>query len=57
MQVNVVHSPHFYLSKDWESKVVERLCTFEINGVKGWGAAEWQYRNIDGKNVPDFKEN
>ncbi|XP_044271324.1 uncharacterized protein LOC123015587 isoform X2 [Tribolium madens] len=46
MQVNVLHSPHFYISKDWESKVVERLCTFEINGMKGWGAAEWQYRNV-----------
>ncbi|KAJ3642305.1 hypothetical protein Zmor_025104 [Zophobas morio] len=54
IQVNVLYSPHFYISKDWESKVVERLCTFEVNGLKGWGAAEWQYRNVDEKNVPDY---
>ncbi|RZB94432.1 uncharacterized protein BDFB_004454, partial [Asbolus verrucosus] len=57
IQVNVLHSPHFYISKDWESKIVERLCTFSVNGVKGWGAAEWQYRNVDEKNVEDYNKN
>ncbi|CAH0555739.1 unnamed protein product [Brassicogethes aeneus] len=51
VQVNVVDCPYFYLSKDWESKVVERLCKFKVNGVEGWGAAEWQYRNIQGRFV------
>ncbi|KAJ8920051.1 hypothetical protein NQ315_011704 [Exocentrus adspersus] len=54
VKVNVVDSPHFYISKDWEAKVFERLCRFEVNGVQGWGAAEWQYRNIQGKNVSDY---
>lgn len=29
---------------------------FEVNGVKGWGGAEWLYRNIQGKDVPDYSE-
>ncbi|XP_018577776.2 uncharacterized protein LOC108916064 [Anoplophora glabripennis] len=57
VKVNVIDSPYFYISKDWEAKIFESLCEFEVNGVKGWGAAEWQYRNIEGKTVMDYSEN
>ncbi|CAH1978177.1 unnamed protein product [Acanthoscelides obtectus] len=49
VQVNVKDTPQFFISKDWEAKILENLCTVTVNGVKGWGAAEWQYRNIQGK--------
>ncbi|KAL3269693.1 hypothetical protein HHI36_008753 [Cryptolaemus montrouzieri] len=51
VKVDVIDSPHFFISKDWECKVYERLCTFKVNGLKGWGASEWQQRNILGKNI------
>ncbi|KAF2880635.1 hypothetical protein ILUMI_25529 [Ignelater luminosus] len=53
IQVNIVDSPYFYISKDWECKVIERLCTAEINGKKGWGVSEWEYRNVVGKKVAE----
>lgn len=28
-----------------ESCIVETWCDFKVNGVKGWGATEWQYQN------------
>nr|XP_023014881.1 uncharacterized protein LOC111504538 [Leptinotarsa decemlineata] len=55
VQVQVVDSPHFYISKNWEAKIYERMCIFEVNGVKAWGASEWQYRNIQGKSVQDHE--
>lgn len=51
MQVNVIDSPAFYISKDWDCKVIERLCKFTVNGIDGWGAAEWVYRNPKGKRI------
>ncbi|XP_066246625.1 uncharacterized protein [Euwallacea similis] len=51
MQVNITDSPHFYISKDWEAKVYECFCTVEVNGIKGHGTVEWEYRNVDGRNV------
>ncbi|KAJ8976443.1 hypothetical protein NQ317_016062 [Molorchus minor] len=51
VKVTVADSPHFYLSKDCEAKFFEMFSLFEINGVKGWGSAEWQYRNIVGKDA------
>ncbi|GJQ71344.1 hypothetical protein Trydic_g11078 [Trypoxylus dichotomus] len=55
IKVHVTDSPHFYISKDWEAKIFERLCSFNVNNLNGWGAAEWQYRNIRGKDVEDYK--
>ncbi|XP_066151713.1 uncharacterized protein [Euwallacea fornicatus] len=51
MQVNITDSPYFYISKEWEGKVNECFCTIEVNGVKGYGGVEWEYRNVDGRNV------
>lgn len=47
VQVDVKDSPTFFIGDEHESRVVERLCHFNVNGVKGWGAAEWQYRNLN----------
>lgn len=49
VEVDVIDSPEFYISKDWEGRIVERLCKFKVNGINGWGAAEWMYRNIEGR--------
>ncbi|KAG5874968.1 hypothetical protein JTB14_003231 [Gonioctena quinquepunctata] len=51
VQVRVIDSPFFYISKDWEAKIYERLCTFGVNGTKAWGASEWLYRNIEGRDI------
>lgn len=50
VQVDVIDSPTFYIGNERECRVVERLAKFVVNGVEGWGAAEWQYRNIGYKN-------
>ncbi|XP_058820451.1 uncharacterized protein LOC131682750 [Topomyia yanbarensis] len=48
VKVLAVACPEFYIGKDSECRIVEQLCNFEVNGLKGWGAAEWQYKNFDG---------
>ncbi|CAG9759781.1 unnamed protein product [Ceutorhynchus assimilis] len=53
MQVNISEAPYFYISKNWESKVYECLCTVRINGIKGYGGVEWDYRNVEGRNVEE----
>ncbi|KAK9695154.1 hypothetical protein QE152_g33049 [Popillia japonica] len=53
IKVHITDSPHFYISKDWEAKIYERLCRYTVNNLKGWGAVEWQYRNVRGKDVED----
>lgn len=32
------------------------MATFKINGRRAWGITEWQYRNIQGKEVAEAKE-
>ncbi|BFZ09953.1 hypothetical protein BsWGS_12992 [Bradybaena similaris] len=45
----VIQCPIFYMGKDWDAKIHERFCNYTVNGVKGWGISEWDYRNYDGK--------
>ena len=33
----------------WEGRVVEQLAQFTVNGLKGWGAAEWEYCHLGGR--------
>ncbi|GFO33376.1 hypothetical protein PoB_005988100 [Plakobranchus ocellatus] len=40
---------YFYMGKEWDAKIHERVCTYSVNGVKGWGISEWDYRNYAGK--------
>lgn len=28
-----------------ESCIIETWCEVKVNGIKGWGAVEWQYQN------------
>ena len=49
VQVNVVESPVFYIGWEWEAKIVERMCTFQVNGTPGWGISEFMYRNLSGR--------
>lgn len=48
VKVQAHSSPEFYIGVEAESRIVEQLCNFEVNGIPGWGAAEWQYRNLKG---------
>lgn len=40
----VIQCPIFYMGKDWDAKIHERFCNYTVNGVKGWGISEWDYR-------------
>lgn len=46
VQVHGYLAPEFYLGVENECRIVEMMSKFTVNGVRGWGAAEWQYRNI-----------
>ncbi|XP_058455646.1 uncharacterized protein LOC131432976 [Malaya genurostris] len=48
VMVQAVANPEFYIGKESECRIVEQLCSFKVNNLKGWGAAEWQYRNSNG---------
>ncbi|KAF4525128.1 hypothetical protein B566_EDAN005070 [Ephemera danica] len=52
VQVRVEHSPEFYIGEEWEARVVERMARYTVNGIKGWGIAEWEYRHVEGRPLP-----
>ncbi|XP_070544378.1 rifampicin phosphotransferase-like isoform X2 [Ptychodera flava] len=37
-----------YCGTNWGGVVHERLCTFTLNGIKGWGVSEFEYRHTGG---------
>ncbi|KAG0722609.1 hypothetical protein GWK47_044177 [Chionoecetes opilio] len=49
VEVFVVECPEFYIGWEWETRVVERMATFRVNGQRGWGLAEWEYRHHGGR--------
>ncbi|XP_031350064.1 uncharacterized protein LOC116175859 isoform X2 [Photinus pyralis] len=49
IQIKVEQSSVCYVSKEWECKVIERICNAEIDGKRGWGTSRWLYRNVYGK--------
>lgn len=49
VQVNVIEAPVFYIGWEWEARIVETMCIFEVNGVPGWGGVEFMYRNTAGR--------
>lgn len=51
VQCEVVHRPVFYLGQDWEAKVYEQMCRYIVNGVKGYGFSEWEYRHLGPEGV------
>ena len=41
---DVLDRPKFYMGHEWEARIHERMCRFEVNGVQGCGISEWDYR-------------
>lgn len=42
----VQEAPIFYIGEGRDAKIHERMCTYDINGLPGWGISEWDYRNV-----------
>ena len=34
----------YYLHEDWRSVIHEHVCTYDVNGVKGYGTFEFLYK-------------
>ncbi|PVD27980.1 hypothetical protein C0Q70_10556 [Pomacea canaliculata] len=49
MECIVLDCPIFYMGEEWDAKIYERFCQYQVNGLKGWGISEWDYRNYVGK--------
>ena len=44
LECTVLDCPIFYMGVEWDAKIYERFCQYSVNGVKGWGISEWDYR-------------
>lgn len=33
------------MGEECECTIIESWCNFDVNGMKGYGAVEWEYRN------------
>nr|XP_022294324.1 uncharacterized protein LOC111104596 [Crassostrea virginica] len=56
MKCTVVDYARFFIGDGKDARIFERFCDYEINGKKGWGISEWDYRNskkffADGENI------
>lgn len=49
VKVQVTDSSTLYIGWEWEARIIENFCQFEVNGVKGWGCAEFCYRHLQGR--------
>lgn len=49
VQVKVHTRLDFLMGESGEARIVELYSDFNVNGVSGWGVAEWEYRNVNGK--------
>lgn len=49
VEVNTRTETELYMGEESECRLVEKWCNFKVNGVAGWGAAEWQYKNDSGR--------
>ena len=38
--VKVVDFAEVYMGWEWEARILERFCTYRVNGVPGWGVSE-----------------
>lgn len=45
MKITVLEAPIFYIGEGRDAKIHERFSTYDVNGQKGWGISEWDYRN------------
>ena len=46
LELSVLQRTEVYYGNDWESRIVERMCRYKLNGVDGWGFSEFQYRYV-----------
>lgn len=46
--VRVRESHTVYIGPQWEARVLERVCSYTVNGVDGCGVSEWYYRHDGG---------
>ena len=42
--VNVVDVAEVFMGWEWEARILERFCTYKVNGVPGWGVSECKYK-------------
>ena len=47
--VQVLETQTVFCGSDWEARLLERPCRYQLNGVRGWGMSEWQYRHEGGR--------
>eukprot|EP00105_Crassostrea_gigas_P043190 XP_019927338.1 PREDICTED: uncharacterized protein LOC105339207 isoform X2 [Crassostrea gigas] len=45
MKCTVVDYARFFIGDGKDARIFERFCDYEVNGQKGWGISEWDYRN------------
>ena len=34
---------------EWEARIIERFCRYEVDGAQGWGVSEWHFRHHGGR--------
>ncbi|KAG0715011.1 hypothetical protein GWK47_012905 [Chionoecetes opilio] len=49
VEVEVEASPQHYLGWDWEARMVETWVKYRVDGVRGSGICEWNYRHCGGR--------
>lgn len=50
VEVKAFEKAKVMMGEQNEARIVEEFCEFRVNGMKGWGGAEWEYRNMSKKN-------
>ena len=45
----MVDAVEIFMGWEWEARIVERFCRYEVDGAPGWGVSEWHYRNYNGR--------
>jgi hypothetical protein len=51
VECEVLHRPYFYIGEGGrrDAIILEQMCRYKVNGKRGWGLSEWQYRYDDYK--------
>lgn len=45
MKCTVVDFARFFIGDGEDARIFERFCDYEVNGQRGWGISEWDYRS------------
>ena len=49
IQVRVLDKQGVFLGWEWECELVERFCEFRVDGARGWGVSEFNFRRRSGR--------